>query len=39
MKKINKYVRNVVIMDRTKIPIDDIIEIDGELFNSVIMVP
>lgn len=39
VKKIDEYNRNIVMMDRTKIPIDDIIEIDGELFNSVILVP
>ena len=35
VKKLDEYVRNLVMMDGTKIPIDDIIEIDGELFNSI----
>ena len=35
VKKLDEYERSVVMMDGTKIPIDDIIEIDGELFNSI----
>lgn len=33
VKKLDEYERRVVMMDGKKIPIDDIIEIDGELFN------
>ena len=32
VKKIDEYERTVVMRDATKIPIDDISEIDGELF-------
>ena len=35
VKKLDEYERSVVMMDGTKIPINDIIEIDGELFNSI----
>lgn len=35
VKKLDEYVHSVVMMDGTKIPIDEIIEIDGELFNSI----
>lgn len=32
VKKIDEYGHAVVMQDATKIPIDDILEIDGELF-------
>lgn len=32
VKKIDEYERTVVMQDATRIPIDDIFEIDGELF-------
>ena len=34
VKKIDEYVRTVVMHDTTKIPIDEIISIDGEMFSS-----
>lgn len=34
VKKIDEYERTVVMQDATKIPIDDILEIDGELFGT-----
>lgn len=34
VKKIDEYERTVVMQDDTKIPIDDIFEIDGELFGT-----
>lgn len=34
VKKIDEYQRSVVMQDDTKIPIDDIFEIDGELFGA-----
>ena len=34
VKKIDKYVRTVLMHDTTKIPIDEIISIDGEMFRS-----
>ena len=33
VKKIDNYERMVVLTDGVKIPIDDIVEIEGELFN------
>jgi len=35
VKKIDEYERTVVMQDDTKIPIDDIFEIDGELFGII----
>jgi len=35
VKKLDEYKHSVVMMNGTKIPIDDIIEIEGELFNSI----
>ena len=34
VKKIDEYERTVTMRDKTVIPIDDIIEIDGELFDE-----
>ena len=34
VKKIDEYERTVVMQDDTKIPIDDILKIDGELFGT-----
>ena len=34
VKKIDEYVRTVVMHDTTKIPIDEILSIDGEMFSS-----
>ncbi len=34
VKKIDEYDRTLVMQDDTKIPIDDIFEIDGELFGT-----
>ena len=34
VKKIDEYVRTVLMHDTTKIPIDEIISIDGEMFRS-----
>ncbi|HBQ29403.1 MAG TPA: hypothetical protein DD719_08525 [Desulfotomaculum sp.] len=34
VKKIDEYERTLVMKDETKIPIDDIFEIDGELFGA-----
>ena len=34
VKKIDEYVRTVFMHDTTKIPIDEIISIDGEMFRS-----
>jgi len=36
VKKIDQYKRVVIMQDTTKIPIDEIIEIDGELFSSIL---
>ena len=35
LKKIDEYERIVVMKDSARIPINDIIKIDGELFNSI----
>lgn len=35
VKRIDEYERTVVMKDCAKIPIDDIIKIDGDLFNSI----
>lgn len=34
IKRIDEYERNIVFIDKTKIPIDDIYAIDGDIFNG-----
>ena len=35
VKRIDEYERTVIMQDATRIPIDDIFEIDGELFGTI----
>lgn len=35
VKKINEYEHSIMMQDRTVIPIDDILSIDGELFDQI----
>jgi hypothetical protein len=35
VKKIDRYERNVVMQDETRIPIEEIIGVTGEIFRSI----